>query len=437
MNLKETIELLFSLPTIWWVLLGSSILGLASGALGTFAVLRKQSLLGDALAHATLPGVCIAFLITQSKSPLVLLTGALISGFIGTSLIMAIRRSSRIKEDAAIGIILSVFFGVGIFLLTLIQHSAAGEQSGLDRFLFGQASSLVTEDVRLMFILASVIFILIFYFYKELKLLSFDREFGETIGYPMIFIEVILTFLIVVAVVIGIQTVGVVLMAALLITPAVAARQWSDRLGVVIILSGIFGMIGGVSGALLSGLSLHLPTGPLIVITVSIIMVLSLFFAPRRGLVKSFIKFSRYKNKVFKENMLKDLHSLGREKKDWNTPRTLKMIAGVRGHKIHTVRRGMNKLFKEGLVLENDLHLWTLMPKGLEEARRIVRSHRLWELYLSKRLDLPTDHVHRDAEDMEHALTPEIIALLEKELEYPKADPHGSPIVQPKDIPDE
>lgn len=437
MNLKETFELLFSLPTIWWVLFGSAILGLASGSLGTFAVLRKQSLLGDALAHATLPGVCISFLITQSKSPLVLLTGALISGFIGTSLIMAIRRTSRIKEDAAIGIILSVFFGIGIFLLTLIQHSAVGEQSGLDRFLFGQAASLVTEDVRLMFILASLIFILIFSFYKELKLLSFDRDFGETIGYPMIFIEVVLTFLIVVAVVIGIQTVGVVLMAALLITPAVAARQWSDRLGVVVILSGIFGMLGGVVGALLSGFSLRLPTGPLIVITVSIIMVLSLFFAPRRGLVRSFVRFRRYKVKVLKENLLKDIHLLGRELKDWNTPRTLKMIAGVRGHKIRLVRRGLHKLFRDGFVSENDMHQWGLTPLGLEAARRVVRNHRLWELYLSKRLDLPTDHVHRDAEDMEHALTPEIIALLEKELEYPKSDPHGSPIVQPKEIPDE
>lgn len=437
MNISDTLELLFSLPTIRWVLFGSTILGIASGSLGTFAVLRKQSLLGDAIAHATLPGVCIAFLFTHSKSPLVLLTGALISGFIGTSLILGIRRTSRIKEDAAIGIILSVFFGIGIFLLTLIQHSSIGEQSGLDRFLFGSAASLVSEDIKIMFILSAIIFSLIMLFYKELKLLSFDREFGEIIGFPMIVVEVILTLLIVVAVVIGIQTVGVVLMAALLITPAVAARQWSNRLGVVIIIAALFGAIGGVSGALMSGLSQRLPTGPLIVLTVSALMVLSLFFAPRRGLLKSFIRFRNYRDKVLKENLLKDIHSLSRRAQDWKISHSIKEISAVRGHKLFLVRNVLKKLKRLGLVKDNSLQNWKLSKKGLEVARKIVRNHRLWELYLSKRLDLPSDHVHRDAEDMEHALTPEIIELLEKELEYPQEDPHGSPIDQPKEVPDE
>lgn len=276
-------------------------------------------------------------------------------------------------------------------------------------------------------------------FYKEMKLLSFDRDFGQTIGFPMIFIEFILTFLIVIAVVIGIQSVGVVLMAGLLITPAVAARQWSDKLGVVVILAGIYGMLGGVSGALLSGLSMRLPTGPLIVLAVTAIMVFSLFFAPRRGLIKSFIKFQKYKSKVLKENLLKDIHSLGRKEKVWLAPHSLKVIAGIRGHKIHKIKKVLRKLKNEGLVSANDLnqYQWSLTSTGLEAARRIVRNHRLWELYLSKRLELSVDHVHRDAEDMEHALTPEIIALLEKELEYPKLDPHGSPIVQPKEPSDE
>lgn len=437
MSLADTVQLLFLLPTIKWVLVGSLLLGMAGGVLGTFAVLRKQSLLGDALAHATLPGVCLAFLITQSKSPMILLTGALISGFIGTSLILAIQRTSRIKEDAAIGIVLSVFFGIGILLLTMLQHTTLAGQSGLDRFLFGQAASLMTKDVQLMFLLTSIIFVSTFFFYKEFKLLSFDREFGEAMGFPMIVIEVVLTLLLVVAVVIGIQTVGVVLMAALLITPAVAARQWSDRLGIVVILSGIFGMIAGVGGALLSGLSVRLPTGPLIVLTVSVIMVFSLFFAPRRGLLKAFVRSRGYRSKVLKENLLKDLHLLGRTSENWTMPRSVKMIAGVRGDKIRSVRRVLCRLRRGGLVTENDLKEWALTARGLESASTIVRRHRLWELYLSKRLELPTDHVHRDAEDMEHALTPEIIALLEKELEYPKRDPHGSPIMQPKESQDE
>ncbi|HLB59794.1 MAG TPA: iron chelate uptake ABC transporter family permease subunit, partial [Bdellovibrionota bacterium] len=360
----------------------------------------------------------------------------LISGLIGTWLVLAIRRSSRIKEDAAIGIVLSVFFGIGIVLLTAIQHTGAGAQSGLDRFLFGQAASLIDRDVQVMLLLAAIILSLLAMFYKEFKILSFDRDFGQTLGLPMVLIEIFLTALIVVAVVIGIQTVGVVLMAAMLITPAVAARQWTDRLGLMLFLSGLFGMIGGVVGALLSGLSLRLPTGPLVVLTLTAIVVVSLFFAPRRGLIKMWVKFIKYKLKVRQENLLKDLHSLGREESQWFIPRSPKVIAGVRGNSLPLTRKTLRELRRLGLVEEKE-EGWRLTSSGLDQSRHIVRYHRLWELYLSKRLELPSDHVHRDAEDMEHALTPEIVEMLEKELQHPKIDPHGSPIVSPKDIPDE
>jgi manganese/zinc/iron transport system permease protein len=210
------------------VLIGATLLGALGGMLGSFALLRRQSLLGDALAQAALPGVCIAFLLTGSKSPLPLFTGALVAGLIGALLILATVRWSRIKEDSAIGIILSVFFGIGIVLLTYIQKLPEGNQSGLDKYLFGQAATLVEEDLKVMAILGGIVTLTVLAFYKELKLLSFDPGFGASLGLPMRRLEVLLTLLLVIVVVVGLQTVGVVLIVATLITPAAAARQWTD-----------------------------------------------------------------------------------------------------------------------------------------------------------------------------------------------------------------
>ncbi|HET9226352.1 MAG TPA: iron chelate uptake ABC transporter family permease subunit, partial [Thermoanaerobaculia bacterium] len=213
------------------VLIGATLLGALAGTLGSFALLRRQSLLGDALAHAALPGVCIAYLITGTKSPLPLFAGALAAGLLGSLLILTTVRWSRIKEDSAIGIVLSVFFGFGIVLLTLIQKLPAGNQSGLDKYLFGQAATLVEDDLKVMAVLGAVVIAFVLAFYKEFKLLSFDPGFGSSLGLPMRRMEVLLTLLLVVVVVVGLQTVGVVLIVATLITPAAAARQWTDRLG--------------------------------------------------------------------------------------------------------------------------------------------------------------------------------------------------------------
>jgi manganese/zinc/iron transport system permease protein len=272
-------------PNARWVLLGCMLLGLSSGVLGTFAYLRKQSLMGDALAHAALPGVCIAFMLTGSKSLVFFLIGAAISGMIATFGIGFITRHSLIKQDSALALVLSVFFGVGIVLLTLIQHDASGNQSGLDKFLFGQAAALVSSDVITMAIVSVVLVGLCALLFKELKLISFDAGFARGIGYPVAWLEQLLMFLIVVAVVVGIQAVGVVLMAALLITPAVAARYWTERLGVMVLLSGLFGALSGLAGTMLSMLGNNLPTGPLSVLAATALFVISVVFAPGRGLL--------------------------------------------------------------------------------------------------------------------------------------------------------
>src|SRR5918997_1621954 len=268
-------DLLFDY-TLRNVTLGSVVLGVVGGALGSFAVLRRQSLLGDALAHATLPGVCVAFILFGTKTPAVLLAGAALSAWLGAILILGVVRGTRIKQDAALGIVLSVFFGAGIVLLTYIAGSGNSGQSGLDRFIFGQAATIVRADVATMGLLALTALVLLALFFKEFKLLSFDPAFGASLGYPVGALNVLLTALIVVAVVVGIQAVGVVLMAAMLVTPAAAARLWTDRLSIMVALSAAFGAASGVGGALISATGSNLPTGPLIVLFATGVLAVSL-----------------------------------------------------------------------------------------------------------------------------------------------------------------
>lgn len=288
-------------PNARWILLGCSLLGLSSGVLGSFAYLRKQSLMGDALSHAALPGVCVAFMITGSKSILFFLIGAAAAGLLATLSIGWITRHSKIKQDSALGIVLSVFFGVGIVLLTQIQHSSSGNQSGLDKFLFGQAASMVHSDVITMAIISFLLISVCTLFFKEFKLLSFDPGYARGLGFPVSILDHFMMFLIVVAVVVGIQAVGVVLMAALLITPAVAARYWTEKLGLMVILSGIFGAFSGFVGTYLSTMGSNLPTGPLSVLAATGLFGFSLLFAPKRGLLIKMFRQTSMKQQVLKD----------------------------------------------------------------------------------------------------------------------------------------
>ena len=285
--------------TLRVVAAGSAVLGITSGVLGSFAVLRKQSLLGDAISHAALPGVALAYLLTGSKSPIVLVLGAALSGWIGTLAVRSIVKRSRIKQDTALGLVMSVFFGVGLVLLTYIQRLPDASKAGLNTFLFGQAAAMLGRDVATMFVLGSLAVLAVVVFWKEFKLLSFDPAFAESMGFPVQLLEVLLTTLLVVAIAIGLQAVGVVLMSALVVAPAAAARQWTDRLGVMVVLAAAFGAASGVTGAVVSSSVEHLPTGPTIVLVASVIVALSFAFAPGRGLVARTI-LQRRSNRRFR-----------------------------------------------------------------------------------------------------------------------------------------
>lgn len=294
MDIGQLLHDLFFDYTLRNIALGSAILGVVSGVLGSFALLRRQSLLGDALAHAALPGVCAAFILSgQSKDPLVLLLGAAAASWIGALLLGLIVRSTRIKEDAAMGIVLSVFFGGGYVLLSIIQKQAGSGQAGLDKYLFGSAASLVEADVRTMALLAALALVVVLLLFKEFKLLSFDPTFLATLGFPLRLLDVLLTTLIVLAIVIGLQTVGVVLMSAMLIAPAAAARQWTNRLGGMIALAALIGVLGGVIGAVVSASSANMPTGPLIVIALTALALFSFAFGSERGVVWDWLRTRR------------------------------------------------------------------------------------------------------------------------------------------------
>lgn len=271
--------------TFQTVALGSALLGLISGVLGSFVVLRKQSLLGDGVSHAALPGVVLAFILLKSKNTEILLLGALITGLLSTFIMVSIVRYSRIKFDSALSLTMSVFFGLGLVLLTYVQKIPNSNQAGLNRFIFGQASTLLQRDIVLMAVCGAVLLLLVGLFWKEFKLFSFNSDFAQSLGFSPRNLNLLLSFMIVLAIIIGLQTVGVILMSAMLIAPAVAARQWTKRLWVMVLLSAVFGAVSGVIGTALSSLYAKLPTGPAIVVCVSVFVLVSVLFAPGRGLI--------------------------------------------------------------------------------------------------------------------------------------------------------
>lgn len=290
MPLSEMISLVFTDYTIRNVALGALILGIVSGTLSAFAVLRKQSLLGDTMSHAALPGIVIAFILVGQRTTLPLLIGAVIAGWLGTLFMQLVTSQTRIKEDSAQGVVLAVFFGFGMALMSWVLRQDNAQHAGLDKFLFGKAAATIAEDVALMTVIGIGVLLTVGALWKEFKLVSFDPGYAHALGLPVARLNVALTTLIVIVVVIGLQTVGVVLMSAMLVAPGVAARQWTNRLGRMIVLSAVFGALAGVSGALISSFEARLPTGPVIVLCASAIVMVSLVFAPERGLLWGLIR---------------------------------------------------------------------------------------------------------------------------------------------------
>ena len=351
---------------------GVCIIGIVAGGLGSFALLRKQSLLGDTIAHAALPGVVLAFMITGTKHPVTLLIGAMLAGWIGTLLIGSIIRRTHIKEDAAMGIILSVFFGLGMILLSLAQKRwPDAQQAGLHQFLFGSATEMLAEDVSVIFLFGCTALIALCLFWKEFKLLTFDPDFAKTLGFPIRRLDIMLMTLLVIAIAIGLQTVGVVLMSAMLVAPAAAARQWTNQMPVMVLLSSTFGAICGIAGTLASSQVAKLPTGPTITIFLTVVVLISLLFARERGLAWQWLKRQRNRRQIQVSTALVTLLRLEESHpEDSQHPHSLRSLqSSLHGD----VPATMERLVQSGFATEQEPQKWRLTGNGKREAERTLQ----------------------------------------------------------------
>ncbi|WP_242158188.1 metal ABC transporter permease [Aestuariivivens sediminis] len=366
MDITEYIRLVFSDYTLRTITLGTAVLGAVTGMLGSFAVLRKQSLLGDAISHAALPGIAIAFLITGTKDGNVLLLGALVSGLIGTFWIRSIVKKTHLKSDTALGLILSLFFGLGMLLLTFIQKQPNANQAGLDKYLFGQAATLIESDVWMMTWVTGICLVVLLLFWKEFKILLFDADYTKTLGFNTKFIDILITTFIVVAIVLGLQTVGVVLMSAMLLAPAAGARQWTNSLGYMVIIASFFGALSGVVGTAISASQNNLSTGPVIVIIAGIFVLISFVFSPSRGLLFKQIRFIKNRRDLQLHKTLSFMYNIAKTHEDIAHPHAIKILNNFQGY----TRGTLQKLVKKNYV-NLDGSLWSLTEEGYKTASNL------------------------------------------------------------------
>jgi manganese/zinc/iron transport system permease protein len=320
--------------TLITVVLGGTLVGLLSGIFGVYALLRKQSLLGDTISHSALPGIAIVFLALQVKHPLGLMLGAMVAGWLGTMIISSVSNRTRIKLDTIMAVVLAVFFGLGLALLSLIQKLPTANQAGLTKFLYGNASTMVRQDIYVMAGFASVALVAVFMFWKEFKLTTFDADYARSLGFPIRMLDMLLLSLIVIAITIGLQMVGVVLMSAMLVAPAAAARQWTNRLGVMTMLSALFGMSASIAGAVLSSMIEKLPTGPSTVCIITGFFVVSILFAPARGLLWQWMKRRVNHGEIALGRILEELYWLSKNHETLNHYHELRLLQAINHERI-------------------------------------------------------------------------------------------------------
>ncbi len=424
-------------PVLQAPTLGSMLMCFSSALVGVIVVLRRRSLLGEALSHATYPGVVLSVLFMatffstlQDLAAVAILIGAFLTALLGLWVIEKMELRFRVKNDAALCFVLSVFFGVGVLIASRIQSTHALWYKTVQIFLYGQAATMTDIHVYLYFVLAVMLVAVVLFLYRPIQMAIFDRDFSKTIGLALKSLDTLLFVLLVLAIVIGIRSVGVVLMAGMLIAPAVAARQFSHRLATVFCYAGLIGAASGFLGNYLSielpelsgeSRQFSLPTGPMILLSASAICLLSLLFAPQNGMLSRLIRILRFRAQCRAENLLK---SLWRHKETGATRQQIR-----RWQPLSFLQMGhlLAKLKRQGWIEESSSHLIKLTHAGHQRGARIVRVHRLWEAYLVF-LGQGAEKVHRSAEEMEHIITPELEKELEELLGHPQHDPHAQPI---------
>ena len=423
----------FQDPSLRYALVGSMLLGICCGLMGAFLVVRKLALMGDALSHAVLPGVALGFLWNMTKDPVAIFAGATLAGLLGAGTVQVIRNTTKHKEDAALGFVLASFFGVGICLFTMIQNLPGGNKSGLDKFMFGQAAALSQGDVYLLAGVTLLAVIAVVIFYKEYLLTSFDPGFARSIGLRVQFFHYSLMLLLAFAIVSSLQAVGVVLVSAMLVIPAAAAFLLTDRMGLLLLLSAVFGMCAGSMGSFFSFVGRNLPTGPFMVLSAAAVFTLALFFSPRHGIVTRWWRQRSRSARIQRENTLKAIFHVLEDDEFRREQISLRELAEKRRETIEDVQRQVQATRHHHLTTSKDDSV-SFTPQGWQRACEIVRNHRLWELYLTNAAQIAADHVHDDAEVIEHVLGEETVRQLERRLNYARRDPHGKLIPGLEDI---
>ena len=421
------------------VVLGTALLGVAAGVVGAFTLLRKRALLGDALSHAMLPGIGFAFIAGHfllppgPKSLLLLLAGAVVSGVAGLGVVVGLRRYTRLKEDAVLGAVLSVFFGLGICSLTVVQQLGSGSAAGLEGFIYGKTASMVPRDVWLIAGVAAGAIGVIALLFKELRLLCFDPAYGSTQGWPILGLDLVLMGLLTAVAVVGLQAVGLILVIALLIVPAAAARFWVDRTMPMVVLSGGLGGVSGAVGSAVSAMAPRLPSGAMIVLVAAAVFGFSMAFGSARGVVPRALRQRRTGQRIGRQHLLRAVYEVletGPAGGDLRGGVTLDDLLPKRAWSRAGLRRLVRRAEARGRVTSRGGQI-RLTHAGVREAERVVRNHRLWETYLIHHADIAPSHVDREADAIEHVLDAEMIAELERivrgggGVEVPE-DPHGA-----------
>lgn len=425
------------------VVLSTSILGFAAGLVGSFLLLRKRSLMGDVLSHACLPGIALAFLIMvalggSGKALSGLLLGGTLTGLAGLGLVLAIRNTSKIKDDAAMGMVLSVFFALGVVILGMVQNMPGASAAGLEGFIYGKAASMVWQDFQLIVAVSLVIAVTTLLLQKELTLLCFDEAYANSLGWSVHLLDILMLALVTGVTVIGLQAVGLILIIAFLIIPAAAARFWTEDLGRMLILAGLIGGASGWLGSSLSALLPRLPAGAVIVLVSATIFICSMFFGTARGVLVKLNTGRRLNQRIGRQHLLRAVYELlekkaeqqGQQGPPVNQPVSFAEVLAKRSWNAPFLQRLLREGKRLGFFENLGQVTVKLTPAGYEEAGRITRNHRLWEVYLITHADVAPQHVDRDADRVEHVLGPEMVAELERHLEnsvkkvVPPPSPH-------------
>lgn len=408
-------------------LIASSMVGLMCGVLGCFIVLRNMALIGDALAHAILPGVVVAFMVV-GYSALGFFVGAVVAGLVTAIGITWIQHNVNTKNDAAIGIVFTAMFSVGIMGISWISRDQ-GVHLDLKDFLFGNVLGVSNQDLILTACITIYVLISIAVFYRYLFVTTFQQVIAETMGISTKAVHYFLMLLLSFAVVASLQTVGVILVVAMLITPAATALLLSDRLRWVLLIAGCIGLSASVLGMVIAVVFATTP-GPAMAVTATLIYLVAVFLAPKKGLVFRFFQKRKLQLKIELEDTLKQSLLL-QDSSNLNLENLLQRL----GFSKNKLQKYLNALKKNGQV-EYEQQSIKLTASGIEQARQLVRAHRLWETYLVQQMGLTEEQIHDEAEKFEHLLSVDLLDEVDEQLGFPSIDPHGSPIPAKYGVPD-